>query len=540
MKRKPSDHEILTALQKSRPSADPAFVQALKQKLFNKAEDVLRGPHVSRLSLILIAMRRYTFAYVAALLLVAITGIMVLPRGINTEEFLAKASENYEGKLGLLHEERLHQRFENGELIESSLDEWWMDENGNALSMVRNPDTKEILQVDLTVVNENGETVNYVSSSMLAGMELDEWDRTLAGGKYYCAQVEVTHEAMLKAFLTIAEEDPSVYTMSGESSPINELEPVEGSTAQLLSPKSSSNVVSGLLKQWEENGSGKARAYPEEPNYIVFEQHAEEATMSGTRITYFYFNKDSYQLEKQKISTQEDADDYELTTYLAHEYLTETDGKEIFDPSLYDVEMSGMLNAGGPEFIVESGCYYEGIKLSEEEKQNLLNGLPEGAVEEWNDLFLEITQEPFPISYDLDAEQDYELGSLSGDFPLLMPSTGNITQAFHASHPAIDLANRDRPDVVASADGIVTHVSQGNWNGGYGTDIWIEHSNGYRTHYAHLGSVAVKVGDGVTQGQIIGEMGNTGRVYGLTGIFLHFELEKDGIKVNPMDYFIKL
>jgi murein DD-endopeptidase MepM/ murein hydrolase activator NlpD len=71
--------------------------------------------------------------------------------------------------------------------------------------------------------------------------------------------------------------------------------------------------------------------------------------------------------------------------------------------------------------------------------------------------------------------------------------------------------------------------------GGYGNTVIIEHENGYRTLYAHAAKNLVVVGERVAPEQVIGIVGNTGRS---TGSHLHFELEKDGEKLDPLGYLI--
>lgn len=115
----------------------------------------------------------------------------------------------------------------------------------------------------------------------------------------------------------------------------------------------------------------------------------------------------------------------------------------------------------------------------------------------------------------------------------IRPTNGSITQGYHAGHYAYDIADRSRPDILAAASGTVVYASAGSWDGGYGTNIWIDHGNGYKSHYAHMGAIYVSTGDTVSSGQAIGQMGNTGRVYGATGIHLHFELEYNGTKISP-------
>ncbi|MBX4186996.1 MAG: M23 family metallopeptidase, partial [Candidatus Doudnabacteria bacterium] len=66
--------------------------------------------------------------------------------------------------------------------------------------------------------------------------------------------------------------------------------------------------------------------------------------------------------------------------------------------------------------------------------------------------------------------------------------------------------------------------------------IVINHGNGFKTRYGHASELYVSAGDYVKQGQLIAKQGNTGRVRGVTGIHLHFEILKNGKRVNPLSY----
>lgn len=114
-----------------------------------------------------------------------------------------------------------------------------------------------------------------------------------------------------------------------------------------------------------------------------------------------------------------------------------------------------------------------------------------------------------------------------------------------ARHNGIDLvgAGYTLDYVVAHSDGIVVGVvSNINYNTSksgrriYGNYVKIKHDNGMFTFYAHLkyGSVAVKVGDRVTKGQVLGYMGNTGYSF---GAHLHFEVRNaNNAKIDPTAY----
>lgn len=103
-----------------------------------------------------------------------------------------------------------------------------------------------------------------------------------------------------------------------------------------------------------------------------------------------------------------------------------------------------------------------------------------------------------------------------------------VTQST-APHRAIDYAAPIGTPILATGDGVVTRAS---WNGGYGNYISIRHNDTWDTAYAHLSKYAVSAGERVKQGQIIGYVGSTGWS---TGPHLHYEMIKNGTKVNPLE-----
>ena len=119
---------------------------------------------------------------------------------------------------------------------------------------------------------------------------------------------------------------------------------------------------------------------------------------------------------------------------------------------------------------------------------------------------------------------------------LIWPTKGKVTQGYHRRHLALDIGNRAKGPIYAAAPGKVIKAAAG-WNGGYGNVVIIDHGNGMQTLYAHNEKLYVTAGQYVEQGQTIGWMGNTGRVWGATGIHLHFEVRIKGVKYNPMSFF---
>ena len=130
--------------------------------------------------------------------------------------------------------------------------------------------------------------------------------------------------------------------------------------------------------------------------------------------------------------------------------------------------------------------------------------------------------------------------SVSGGYVWPVPSASTISSPFgfrihpvtgqKKMHNGIDIPAPTGTDIVASKAGTVTFSGVQN---GYGNVIYIKHEDGSETRYAHNTKNLVKVGDVVTQGQHIADMGSTGVS---TGSHLHFEIRIDGEPKNPSDY----
>lgn len=101
------------------------------------------------------------------------------------------------------------------------------------------------------------------------------------------------------------------------------------------------------------------------------------------------------------------------------------------------------------------------------------------------------------------------------------PAPGSVKSQGNHGYNAVDLAGAHGSTIRAAAAGEVIVSKNSGWNGGYGQYIVIKHNNGTQTLYAHLSSNSVGVGAYVSQGQVIGGMGNTGKS---TGNHLHFEV----------------
>lgn len=142
------------------------------------------------------------------------------------------------------------------------------------------------------------------------------------------------------------------------------------------------------------------------------------------------------------------------------------------------------------------------------------------------------------ISPTVNASQLSETDSFVAQAPIVLTTNQTIrypvkdikiTQGYSFIHPGIDLDGQTGDQIQPLMEGFVEGVEYSRF--GYGNSIIIGHFNGFKTLYAHLSKVYVKVGDEVSTTTSIGEMGATGRAF---GDHLHLEVYKDGKTINPL------
>jgi murein DD-endopeptidase MepM/ murein hydrolase activator NlpD len=126
-----------------------------------------------------------------------------------------------------------------------------------------------------------------------------------------------------------------------------------------------------------------------------------------------------------------------------------------------------------------------------------------------------------------------------GSGGLIWPVNGPITspfcesRAWESCHPGIDIGVPSGTPIRAAAAGRVVLMQGEASSGGYGNFTCVQHSASMSTCYAHQSSFATSMGANVSQGQVIGYTGCTGRCF---GPHLHFEVRINGSVVNPMGY----
>ena len=98
-------------------------------------------------------------------------------------------------------------------------------------------------------------------------------------------------------------------------------------------------------------------------------------------------------------------------------------------------------------------------------------------------------------------------------------------------HQGMDFTAPIGTHIFATGNG---QVVQAGWQQGYGNAVKINHGFGYETLYGHMNKIKVRSGQRVTRGDVIGEVGNTGKS---TGPHLHYEVRYQGKPVNPQNYY---
>lgn len=133
------------------------------------------------------------------------------------------------------------------------------------------------------------------------------------------------------------------------------------------------------------------------------------------------------------------------------------------------------------------------------------------------------------------SQMEIDANDIKENYSFILPLIGTVTSRFgpreateivSANHAGIDIGVNEGTVYVAAMEGTVTYVSS---EGGYGNHVYIEKDD-VTTLYAHCKTIYVKEGDTITQGQEIGEVGQTGNA---TGPHLHFEVRKANRVVNP-------
>jgi len=187
------------------------------------------------------------------------------------------------------------------------------------------------------------------------------------------------------------------------------------------------------------------------------------------------------------------------------------------------------------EFAMDGGTGGEELPVTEIEMKQLVN-------QTRNDfLFLGELIDVMKPELELTKEAVVKQQKLLAVTPTIWPTNSRkITSNFGVRkdpftrratyHAGLDIGGNTGDPIYAAADGTVIEAGLSS---SHGNNVMISHSNGIKTHYSHMSKILAAVGDKVSKGDIIGELGSTGRS---TGPHLHYEVIINGEHVDPRPY----
>ena len=150
----------------------------------------------------------------------------------------------------------------------------------------------------------------------------------------------------------------------------------------------------------------------------------------------------------------------------------------------------------------------------------------DGVVDEKPDDKPIITDKKFILTYPL---TDYVIGLKFSNTELVyLPTNGHW-----ATHEAVDFMASEGSNVKCVFDGTVKSITTDQM---YATTVVIEHQNGYESTYKLLENVALKVGETVKQGDVIGQVSVAGAYECASGAHVHYELRQAGVLIDPFDF----
>jgi len=187
------------------------------------------------------------------------------------------------------------------------------------------------------------------------------------------------------------------------------------------------------------------------------------------------------------------------------------------------------------QFAMDGGTGGEELPVTDEEMDALIEKTRDNfhSLGEW----IEIMKPELELTKEAVAKQQ----KLLAVTPTIWPTDSRrITSTFGIRkdpftkratyHAGLDIGGNTGEPIYAAADGTVVEAERST---SHGNNVMINHSNGVKTHYSHMSKILTTVGTKVRKGDIIGELGSTGRS---TGPHLHYEVIVNGEHVDPQPY----
>ncbi len=202
------------------------------------------------------------------------------------------------------------------------------------------------------------------------------------------------------------------------------------------------------------------------------------------------------------------------------------------DPIDANIRKAGVGGADRYKHLLEKGLYRKELIIDTYKKIDELKGRMWVQSRSYDEI-LEMAAKKTKMLASIPAIQpvaNKELKRLASGFGVRYHPIYKVRKM----HWGCDFSAPRGTPVYATGDGVISRTQHSRKALGYGNMIKIDHGYGYETLYAHLHKIAVKKGQKVKRGELIGYVGNTG---GSTAPHLHYEVVKDGKKVNPVQFF---
>ncbi len=185
------------------------------------------------------------------------------------------------------------------------------------------------------------------------------------------------------------------------------------------------------------------------------------------------------------------------------------------------------------------------LQMEIEESQNMLKEI-EGQIDSFQALYeeeevarIELEKQIAELQEELEKQQQ---SNVQGSGRFVWPATSYIVTSpfgtrlhpvygYYLTHYGVDIGAGYGTEIYAADSGTVI---ASEYSSSYGYYIVIDHGNGYTTLYGHMSELIASVGEGVSQGEVIGLVGSTGVS---TGPHLHFEIRDCGVCIDPLDFF---
>ena len=243
---------------------------------------------------------------------------------------------------------------------------------------------------------------------------------------------------------------------------------------------------------------------------------------SGARSLLADYKHSSFQEEIGSFEASSQLNKTRLETLIASEESARLiSGLPRIHPDVRQVGVGGRTGLPDPGFDLDSPNYRASRLHAEMETSSRMSSLSLRSIE--------------------DIEQQIQaIDDRWQSVPSITPVTGVITSRYgprndpfsglYAMHNGIDIAAAPGTPVKSTANGVVVKTGV---DAHYGLYIDVDHQNGYKTRYGHLSAILVKKGMELKRGDVIGQVGMTGRA---NGYHLHYEIQKDQRRLNPMKY----